>query len=217
MTKIKSSRFNQINISYAARLRLLEWVGIFRPSWPLDDTLLKSQQKSAITRHWKKHGERAIAAYTEAKAIEKAYEKKVKKKAKKKVKKKKCNFNKIFEVTVNGLTDHYNVNIEFLNGKRKISDHCLVELLENQIKRTAKVFRFWYRVKSSVAYPVGLQSTGVLDRSILTHLPGGKPRPGGIIHFINSLPGPVAYYWFRTEGYRRIELGAHGELYNEYK
>lgn len=122
-------------------------------------------------------------------------------------KKKKCNYNKIFETTVHGITGHYNVI-----GVGNLSIECLASLLQNQIQRTAQMFRFWYQVPKSPEYEQGIASTSILHKSVLEKLPGGKPRPGGISHFLNRLPGPVIYYWFRTEGYKSLRIDLHGRL-----
>jgi hypothetical protein len=113
------------------------------------------------------------------------YEPVTKKKTVKKKAKKKIATPKGFELPVRGQLGMYNVE-----GVRGNSVDQLAVLVADQIARGAKRFRFWYKIKSSPAYPSGIASTLIVsDRMVATKFKT-------VLGYLKRLGGKVVNYWF---------------------
>lgn len=118
-----------------------------------------------------------------------------------------CDYRRVFEAIVPGVTGHYNVS-----GVKRLSKKCLAELLELQLKKGAVRFRVWYTmplITQSAQQSNGLVST---EPFWYTKLQG----EGGAYGYLDRLlykGYSVAYYWFRTIEYKSIpEMTDHGVL-----
>jgi hypothetical protein len=115
-------------------------------------------------------------------------EKNKKKKVKRKLKRKLevCDFSKVFELVNQDQITKLNVT-----GIQNLSLSCLSQLIENQIKRGAYLFRFWY--KGNAYHRDTEEGT---TRS--THLINARRLQEEFVSvqkFLNHLGGPVIYYW----------------------
>lgn len=109
-----------------------------------------------------------------------------KKKKKAKKRKKRIAKPKGFELPVFKQLGMYNV--EGIRGN-SIAQTAL--MIADQIKRGAKRFRFWYKIKSSPAYPAGIASTNIVSWQLVS-----TKYKVGIEGYLKHLGGKVFFYWY---------------------